>query len=142
MLNDLINYLFPVGLHHTRISYSHEDLLAFNVASLLKALTLEKKLKAIWFKVANEGSYSKGGYRQLYGLKLKTQGKLPGVADYMILGEKTSLCLELKTKKGTQSSEQKIFEKWCQTAHVPYRILRDIHDLEPMLLEYNLLEKE
>lgn len=129
----LVNYMAHVGLRYSRINLANEDKLAFDVASLLKAWTLEQRLNAVWFKVANEGTFSKTNSKALFGLKLKSMGKLNGVSDFVILQGNKCLCLELKYGKNGLSEDQKVFQSWCNLAKVHFAVIRTIEELEPLL---------
>ncbi len=74
---------------------------------------LYPKLKNLLFAVPN------GGFRNpIEAANLKKQGVIPGVSDLILLvpnNSYNSLCIELKTDKGKQSTLQK---EWQQTAEL------------------------
>ena len=62
-------------------------------------------------------------------INLKKQGVKPGVADAILLIPKkgyASLCIEFKTASGTQSKEQKEFQKQVEGCGSKYVIVRNV----------------
>lgn len=62
-------------------------------------------------------------------INLKKQGVKPGVADVILLIPKkgyASLCIEFKTASGTQSKEQKEFQKQVEGCGSKYVIVRNV----------------
>jgi hypothetical protein len=91
----------------------------------LKKRSLDRSLPYIWFHVPNEfydPSRSRGG--AIFGRRLSQAGKLPGVADYCFISPQRSFFIEVKTKKGTLSPDQKLFKSWCEEMNVEYYICR------------------
>lgn len=74
------------------------------------------------FAVPNGGSRNK-----IEAKNLKRQGVTSGVSDVILLIPKkgyASLCIEFKTKKGTQSKEQKEFQRQAEKCRNKYIIIR------------------
>jgi hypothetical protein len=83
--------------------------LQIQVADLLRLH--EKQRHFIWFSTPNEllgSARSKGGLARM--ARFKRMGLRPGVADIVIVRHGTPLFLELKSKGGKQSENQKQFE--------------------------------
>lgn len=66
-----------------------------------------------------------GARNEREGANLKAQGVVPGVADLHILCNGKSLYIELKTAIGTQSNEQKEFERMVNNHGAQYHVVRD-----------------
>lgn len=79
--------------------------------------------------------------------KLLRMGMLPGVADLAILTARATaygrlFFLEVKTKSGKLSKEQKEFRDFCDMACVPYVVVRSIDDARAFLLEHGIQTRE
>lgn len=61
---------------------------------------------------------------------LKKMGWLPGVSDLVIGFGGKMFCVELKTKIGTQSDNQKLFMKNCHKADVVYVVVRSFEEFQ------------
>jgi hypothetical protein len=82
-------------------------------------------------------SYRYGEYDKLQaiktGAKIKKMGGKRGIADLILIYDKRTIYLEIKTEKGKQSKEQKEFQKMCEKNNQPYFVVRNIEDLERFL---------
>jgi hypothetical protein len=116
-----------------KASLKGEDLFSAQLRNWLTEQTLQNKFPYVWFHVANEVSNNK---HIVFGAKLAAMGKLPGVADFIFLGENKSLALELKTNKNKLSDNQIVFSKWCNYNKVNYKV---VYSLEEAI---NFIEKE
>lgn len=85
-----------------------------------------------------------GGSRNaIEGANLKKEGVMAGVADLeVMLSDGKHIYLELKTKIGKQSQSQKDFEDKCKELGHIYRLVRSIEDVENVLNEINISEKQ
>ena len=86
------------------------------------------------FHVPNGGSRNK-----IEAANLKRQGVKPGVSDVIILIPRNgfaSLCLEFKTESGTQSDEQKEFQRQAEACGSKYVIVRSVAAAIEVTKEY------
>lgn len=70
---------------------------------------------------------------------LKREGMLPGAADLLILVPTDlypALFVEMKTDVGTQSEEQKEFQKYCQIQGYDYRVCRSLEKFIEIVNKY------
>lgn len=87
-----------------------------------------------------------GGNRNLVtAAKLKAEGVTPGVADLLLLVPKVSysfnsqisgLCIEMKTKRGSQSQAQKEWQKKVEAAGYRYVIVRSVEQFIKEINDY------
>jgi hypothetical protein len=89
---------------------------------------ISRKYHFIFFAVPNEAMMSTGKKR-LHALmaKFKRMGLTPGVSDLVIGHRGRMYCMELKSQRGRQSDNQKIFEAWARSCGVPYEIVRSLN---------------
>lgn len=97
-------------------------------------------------KVKNEGKMGgktvigkDGKEIPLEAIIAKREGLRKGVADLQLIfgnGEYYSLFLEVKTKAGTQSKEQKEFEAYCKQNKFKYVIVRSVENFIRVIEEY------
>lgn len=143
----LSKYLWEVGLRYPSLTYDGEDKIAFDIAAKLKELSLRDKgddavyLDGLFFKIANEGTFSKTGRKGLYGLKLKTLGKLNGLPDFVVVSKSVTIFLEVKTSRGVLSSAQKAFKAWAKHYDIPYEVVTSVEEVEKVLAKYAILRK-
>lgn len=67
----------------------------------------------------------------------RSQGKYsaPGMADILVLDKEKygmAVFLEVKTPKGAQSADQKLFEKRCALNNCEYHIIRSLDDIKKL----------
>jgi hypothetical protein len=118
--------IYSLLLPNRPVSYDslkEEQKICVEFANHMRQLTLAGNFPYIWFHVANEFIPSTRKNFS-FDLKQKHMGKISGIADYCIMGDKDSFLIEFKTGKGKQSDNQKVFEEWCNTKKVPYYICR------------------
>lgn len=106
-------------------------------ADQLRLLSLENKLKCVWFAVSNEIGNVK--YKPGYGVYLQALGKISGTPDMIFLWENGCGAIEFKSEKGRQTNEQKLFQKWCESQKVDYRVARNLDEANNILKSWNLL---
>lgn len=73
------------------------------------------------------------------GKRAKDEGLVAGVADMLLLlsrGEYGSLCLEFKTEKGRQSTEQREWQKSTEEAGNKYCLIRCFDDFKNIVEAY------
>lgn len=79
------------------------------------------------FSVPNGGTRNK-----LEAIKMKSTGLLAGVADLIIVLDRT-VFVEVKTEAGTQSPEQKEFEKRIKDLGHEYYLVRSLEDFKLLI---------
>lgn len=81
-----------------------------------------------------------GGQRnQIVAKKLKDEGVLPGVSDLVILEKRCTfgaMFIEMKTEKGKQSFNQKVFENKVTDAGYKYVICRSLDEFRKEVNNY------
>lgn len=113
--------------------YTGEDKLTNQIAFYLKIAVLEGRLKGVFFHVPNE-TVSKTKRDLLRIIKKKNLGMISGAPDFVIVTQNITIFIELKTKKGRQSDFQKMFQLWSEKNNIQYYVVRDVEDLEKILL--------
>lgn len=113
-----------------------ESFLQKQFVDYLKFLSIEKKLKCVWFSVANENANNKN---PIFGSKLKSLGKINGTPDMIFLWEGGSGCIEFKSQKGKLTESQKLFQKWCESLNVNYEIVKNFEDAVFVLKKWKIL---
>ena len=111
-MQDFVKVLFGKWAIVKNIDTKLEDYECIKLASALRALLFEGKLKCTFTHIANEHS---GAKRPRFGLKLKAMGKVSGAADYVFISDDgRGIWVEMKRPdgKGRQSAEQKAFQEW------------------------------
>jgi hypothetical protein len=91
-------------------------------------------LQKLLFAVPNGGSRN-----ILEAVNLKKQGVRAGVSDLVLLYPCTDyhfLCIEFKAKKGTQSNEQKEFQKSVESVGGLYVLIRSFDDFKNNITKY------
>lgn len=75
-----------------------------------------------------------GGTRD-YGeaAKLKAMGVKAGAADIMILGWRTFIWIEMKSRTGRLRPEQKEWRDWCHSIGAPWFLCRSVSDVAEAL---------
>lgn len=122
---DFVTYLSKGRSFNSSRPFKEEDKLAYEFRQWLTDETLSGRLNCVWFHVANEVS---DGKKYVFGSKLRSLGKLPGVADYIFLKGDGCGALELKGLKGRISDSQLIFRKWCERHDVRYSVARTLDE--------------
>jgi hypothetical protein len=111
--------ILHIGMRPRGHKFHAEGLICFEFANELRALTLASKFNGIWMHVPNEQHSSK-----IHGWTIRAMGRVPGASDYVFMRPDFSACLEFKSADGVQSDNQKIFQAWCESQHVPYLVVR------------------
>ena len=138
-------------------------------ANQLRELTLTGQLNATWTHIPNElaGQSSKAGASKSLGGNVaadiarqngqaakrksrlaqirytiaKAMGMIPGAADYIFLAKHGAFCIEMKSKTGKQTENQHDFQVWCESAGVPYAIVRSADDAMCLLERWGLVSQ-
>ena len=91
-------------------------------------------IERLFFAVGN------GGKRNVWTAKImKDEGVRAGVADLILLvpqGGYAALCIEMKTPIGTQSDEQKKFEKACKEYKSKYVVCHSLEEFQREVKKY------
>lgn len=119
-----------------------ENLLSIELANYLKKSTLENRCPYVWFHVANEGMTVTTKRVLMQGCLRRNMGKVPGVADFVFLGENKSFCLELKVKKRKLSTVQETFKEWCSLLKVGYAVAYTLEEAVSILEKEGILLPE
>ena len=114
-----------------------EDALTNVIAQYLRAMSLEGKLKGVWFHVPNESVVSEGNrVTDILRIKRKqAMGLINGAPDFVFVSTEKTIFIELKTKTGTLSEYQKLFREWCESDGITYTIARSLGDVIKILTE-------
>ena len=65
----------------------------------------------------------------------KNMGYTNGQSDLIVGNKGHFWALELKTSKGVQSADQKLFQEMCERRVLSYRIIRSFQDLDEFIKE-------
>ena len=114
-----------------------EDALTNIIAQYLRAMSLEGKLKGIWFHVPNESVVSESNrVTDILRIKRKqAMGLINGAPDFVFVSAEKTIFIELKTKTGVLSEYQKLFKEWCESEGITYTIARSLGDVIEILTE-------
>ena len=92
------------------------------------------KLDRLLFSVPN------GGWKSpIEAAIMKGEGVVPGVADLILLvanGNHHALCIEMKSPKGRQSENQKIWQQAAERYGNAYVIVRSFEEFKQVIWEY------
>ena len=87
--------------------------------------------------IRNEAKYSRA--QKHYGVLANRAGRHAGVADLLVLTPRlgwAALFIEMKTPKGTQSSDQLRFAAYCVKHGYMYALARNIDEFREIVTEY------
>ena len=120
-----------------------EDALTNIIAQYLRAMSLEGKLKGVWFHVPNESVVSEGNrVTDILRIKRKqAMGLINGAPDFVFVSAEKTIFIELKTKTGTLSEYQKLFREWCESEGITYTIARSLGDVIEILTENKFISE-
>lgn len=104
-------------------------------ASIMDLFEARKSQDVIGFSVPN------GGYRSWKAARtMKRTGQMAGVTDLIFLNLfGLAFFLEIKTRKGSLSKDQREFRDWLQARSIPWGIARSVEEAEAWLLKHNLI---
>jgi hypothetical protein len=130
-----------------------EDQICVKLANALRGWTVENKLNAVWFPVFQEVTYTshekkigpdgKPTFIRKFSHKdnlIKAMGKYPGVSDYIFGNGEGMYCLEMKTKTGVLTDNQKAFRSWCELKGAKYVVAKSFEEAEAQLREWGILK--
>ncbi len=115
-----------------------EEVLACGVAGACRAWTLEGRLDAVWSHIANELGGGTKFARIRYAIA-KHMGLISGAPDFFFVGRSGAVVIELKSKTGRLSDNQKDWRTWCEAQNVPYYVCRSLDEVEAALKAEGLL---
>ncbi|WP_372472595.1 VRR-NUC domain-containing protein [Capnocytophaga sp. ARDL2] len=81
------------------------------------------------FAIPNGGSRNK-----LEAVNLKNEGVLAGVADLQVISKNKTLFIEMKTEKGRQNPNQKIFEERVRKLGFDYFVCRSFDEFQKVIV--------
>lgn len=114
-----------------------EDMISLDFATRLRAASIEGRLDAVWFHVANELAH---GHRTGVAAAIaRALGMHRGVSDYIFLHATGALVLEAKSRTGRLHDGQVDFRDWCTANGVPFHIIRSADEGEAILRQKGLL---
>jgi hypothetical protein len=116
-----------------------EDQIQQNIVSCLSALS--RRHDFIFFAVLNEAAMKGRSGRARYALVawLKKMGMVPGTTDLVIIHRGRSYLVEVKTARGQQSENQKLFAEWARGAGARYVIVRSIEEMMDAMRAWNII---
>jgi len=85
------------------------------------------KLNGLLFHVNNNSN------NVITGGNMKKLGVIPGVSDLIFLFDGRCYFIELKSKKGSQSSDQKIWQKKVEQQNFNYRIIKSLDEFKAFI---------
>ena len=116
-----------------------EDAEAYAFANALRAAALEGRLRAVFTHIPNELAHAARGRRMIAAAKARALGMIPGSSDYLFCWQGKSLALEMKSRTGSLTDNQKDFMRWCADNGVPYVVARSSGAALAILVEYGVL---
>lgn len=118
-----------------------EQGICVDLANRLRAFSLEGRLRCVWWHTPNEIGFVPGRLGKLKYAVARAMGLIAGAPDYVFIGEKVALLVEMKTETGTRSEQQKDFETWCVFMGLQVHLCRSVADVETLLTKNGLLLK-
>jgi hypothetical protein len=142
--NKLPFRVLGVGMGRESISASKlkgETGLCAEIVNFLKASSIEGKLKAGWFHVANECDHSSKTNMHYMLAKRKAMGVISGVPDFVFFWKGGNGFMEVKYKDGRLSEKQKDFYYyWLLPYEQRFSVVRSLGDVKEVLEEWGVLQ--
>lgn len=126
----------PFGKNY---NLEQEQALHIAIAQHLTHLTIEKKLKALWFHPNNNFIAQNDKKHFVFYNKLKQMGHRAGMPDLVFMYKDGCAFLEVKTIKGKLSDKQKQIKRWADCLGINYEIVRTIEEVEQALIKFGCL---
>jgi hypothetical protein len=128
-----------------RGSTGEEDKLAISVATMLRAASLEGKLKATWTCIPHEvgavpqksAEFKK---RQTRYAKAKAMGLITGSTDYVFVWAGGGGWIELKSHNGSLSIPQRHFRDWAKATGCNWAVCRSVDEVVGTLKSWGALQ--
>ena len=120
-----------------------EDNLSIDVATVLRAASLEGRLRAVWTSVPHEvGAVSRGssqfGVAVAKYAKQKAMGLIAGSGDFVFTWPGGGAWIELKVE-ASLSPAQRDFKAWCEETGSHYAVCRSVAEVEATLFSWGAL---
>lgn len=109
-----------------------EDELQIQVANYLRVAAYPS---VVWWHTPNGGKRHKAE-----AARFQAMGVIAGIPDISLVDGGRYYGLELKTRTGPQSQEQKDIERRLASTGAPYRIARSLDDAVAILTAWNLVK--
>ena len=120
-----------------RTKLQPEDAMCCQFAGILRAYTLEGRLRGVWFHPAQELCHGhRTGVRAAIS---RAMGMHVGVSDYVFLADDRSAALEAKHGRNGLTQGQDDFRAWCEREGIPHRTFRTIEEGLAHLAELGFL---
>lgn len=113
-----------------------EDLLCFEIVSNIRQLILKNQFDGVFFHVENETGYKRTASQNLIA---KVMGKIPGAPDYVFMRRGHGIAIEIKTKTGKMSKNQKVFKEWCDETCVPYYVCKSWEEVKDVITAHGYI---
>lgn len=130
----MLNFIKYLTLPNpSRLKMGEEDWISHEFAVWLREMYFNKRLNLVFTHIPNEGA------GKLAMVRKKAIGMVTGAADWVITNGEKTIFIELKAPKGKQTISQHFFEKWCNSAKVPYYVCHSVQEAKDIVLQtYNL----
>lgn len=115
-----------------------EDRLSIEVANFLRVATLEGKLLGTWTHVPHEVA-ARGKFANIHMAKARALGLIKGSADFVLAWPSGGGWIELKTKTGSLTPEQRDFRDWCVAKGVHHAVCRSLEEVQEKLFSWGVL---
>ena len=118
-----------------------EDRIAMEVASMLRAATLERRMIGTWTHVANELGGGNAKTSQIRYALAKAMGLIKGAPDYVFVWDGGGGWIELKAGPAGRTPIQRDFGKWCEATGSRYAVCTTCDEVEDILISWGVLRK-
>lgn len=118
-----------------------EDRLAIEVATYLRAASLEGRLAGCWTHIPHEV----GGYGKPASVRMalaKSMGLIAGSTDYVFVWHDGGGWIELKVKPGKLNPAQKAFAEWCVATQCNHAVCYSLAEVVEKLISWGALLPE
>lgn len=128
-----------LSIKHIRKRFKPEAKIQYEFVSNLRTLSLEGKLRCIWFAISNETGRND---QATFGQTQKMLGKISGTPDLAFMWKGGCGFIEFKAPGGTQTVNQKYFQEWCKEQNVEYRLCHSSGEALAVLLEWEVIDEQ
>ncbi len=130
----------PLG----RMKLGPEDQASIEFGDKLRQWSMEGRLKGTWTKIPHEvGAVSakRGGFRtaQARYAKQIAMGLVTGSADYVFVWDGGGGWIEMKSKSGSLTDQQRLFRQWAESQSVKGEMVRSADAGEAILRGWGVL---
>lgn len=120
---------------HFKGRMGEEDRLSVDVATMLRVATVEGRLRATWTHVPHEVA-GRGKFAAIYMAKARAMGLVKGSADFVFVWPNGGGWIELKTRTGSLSPEQRDYKQWCFETDCNYALCRTVDEVADKLISW------